>query len=30
MTGADRETQTDDPDEPAVAPRVRVVRRLWG
>jgi Holliday junction resolvasome RuvABC ATP-dependent DNA helicase subunit len=30
MPGADRETQTDDPDEPAIAPRVRVVRRLWG
>ena len=29
-TIAGRETQADDSDEPIVAPRVRVVRRLWG
>jgi len=28
--GIDADTEAHDPDEPAVQPRVRVVRRLWG
>jgi general secretion pathway protein A len=29
-TGVDADADADDPDEPALPPRVRVVRRLWG